>query len=489
MSKILFATSEAHPLIKTGGLGDVSGSLPAALKQIGQAVHIILPGYQSVLEKLEATKVIATLDLPLAPSPVRLLEARMPDSGVILWLVDSPECFRRVGNPYVGADGRDWSDNGFRFALFARAVVEVALDRAGLNWKPEVIHCNDWQTGLVPALLADEPERPGTVFTIHNLAYQGLFPWHVFADLSLPDRLWSMEAMEFHGHFSFIKGGLVYADRLTTVSPTYAREIRTMEFGYGLNGLLDYRADRLTGILNGADYDVWDPSRDPYLPKTYTARTFDDKAASKQALQTRFNLPQNSELPLIGLVGRMVEQKGIDLMLASLPALLQNGAQVAILGSGDRRFEQAACDLAKKYPRQLGTYIGYCEERAHLVEAGADIFVMPSRFEPCGLNQLYSMRYGTVPVVRRTGGLADTVVDATADALKRKTATGFVFDKASPPALLKALRRALALYGSPDWRQLALNGMGKDFSWEASAKRYLTVYREAAEDAARQRVS
>jgi starch synthase len=483
MSRILFVTSEAHPLIKTGGLGDVSGSLPAALKSLRHAVRLLLPAYQSVLEKLTSTKVVATLKLPLAPSPVRILEGRMPDTGVILWLVDSPECFRRVGNPYVAPDGRDWSDNGFRFALFARAAVEVAMDRAGLKWRPEAVHCNDWQTGLVPALLSGEPGRPGTVFTIHNLAYQGLFPWHVFADLALPHHLWSMDAMEFHGHFSFIKGGLVFADWLTTVSPTYAREIRTPDYGYGLDGLLNYRSDRLRGILNGADYEVWDPSHDKLIAQTYTARTFEDKAANKKALQARFNLPEDANAPLLGLVGRMVEQKGIDLVLAALPSLLRRGVQVVIVGSGDQRYEQAATQLAARAPRQVGVFIGYCEERAHQVEAGADMFLMPSRFEPCGLNQLYSMRYGTVPVVRRTGGLADTVVDASAEAIQAGTATGFAFGEASAEALTAAVERALRLYGRPEWSFIARTGMAQDFSWEASAKRYLALYTEAAQAA------
>ncbi|MFA5530287.1 MAG: glycogen synthase GlgA [Thiohalomonadaceae bacterium] len=480
MSKILFVSSEAHPLIKTGGLGDVSGSLPAALKRLHHTVRLVLPAYQEAVAKAGKLKTIATLRVADRLEPVRILEGLMPGTRVKLWLVDAPGCFDRPGNPYLGEDGRDWPDNAQRFATFCRAVVELAMDRAGLRWRPDVVHCNDWQTGLVPALLAREQQRPGTVFTIHNLAYQGLFPWNSFAALGLPAELWHMHAMEFHNQFSFIKGGLVFADWITTVSPTYAREICGPDLGYGLDGLLRHRSDRLTGILNGADYDIWNPRTDKLIAHTYSPATLHHKRANKAALQAQFNLPVDSDSPLLGLVGRMVEQKGIDLVLGALPVLVKQGVQVAVLGTGDLAYENELCALANRHPEAIGYHIGYDEARAHLVEAGADMFLMPSRFEPCGLNQIYSLHYGTPPIVRRTGGLADTVVDATPETLADGSATGFVFDDATPEALVTAVERALTLYRQPKvWKRLMTAAMDQDFSWQASARRYLEIYTRA----------
>jgi starch synthase len=481
MSKILFVSSEAHPLIKTGGLGDVSGSLPAALKRLRQNVTLLLPAYQQVVARAGKLKAVAELYLPGTTAPVRILEGQMPDSKVKLWLVDAPDCFNRDHGPYQGADGRDWPDNARRFTVFCRAAAELALDRAGLGWRPDVVHCHDWQTGLIPALLARDPARPGTVFTIHNLAYQGLFPWETFAGLELPHDLWHMDAMEFYDHFSFIKGGLVFADWITTVSPTYAEEIRRPELGYGLDGLLNHRADRFSGILNGADYDIWNPAADKLIPKPFTTRSFADKAVNKRALQVRFQLPVVDKVPLLGFVGRMVEQKGIDLVLQLVPRLAEREVQMVVLGNGERRYEEALTQLARRFPRHLGMYVGYDEERSHLVEAGSDIFLMPSRFEPCGLNQIYSLRYGTVPVVHRTGGLADTVVDTVPKTLADGTATGFLFDQSTAESLAEATSRALDLYARPQaWQQLALNGMEQDFSWERSARRYLEIYDRVA---------
>ncbi|MGE0082294.1 MAG: glycogen synthase GlgA [Thiohalomonadaceae bacterium] len=480
MSKILFVSSEAHPLIKTGGLGDVGGSLPAALKRLRHTVRLVLPAYQQAVARAGKLKTIATLRVTRGGAPAQILEGQMPDTRVKVWLVDVPGCFDRPGNPYLGEDGRDWPDNAERFATFCRVVVELAMDRAGLGWRPDVVHCNDWQTGLVPALLAREDKRPATVFTIHNLAYQGLFPWDKFAALGLPADLWHMHAMEFHNQFSFIKGGLVFADWITTVSPTYAREICGPELGYGLDGLLRHRNDRLTGILNGADYDIWNPAEDQLIPHCYSAATLHHKCANKAALQEQFMLPVDGKKPLVGFVGRMVEQKGIDLVLGTLPALVKKGVQVAVLGAGETVFEKELCALANRHPQSIGYHIGYDEARAHLVEAGADMFLMPSRFEPCGLNQIYSLRYGTPPIVRRTGGLADTVVDATPEALADGSATGFLFDEVSPAAVLTALERALALYRKPkDWKRLMVTGMAQDFSWEASARAYLEIYARA----------
>lgn len=478
MSRILFASSEAHPLIKTGGLADVSGSLPPVLRALGDDVRLVLPAYRTVLQRLPVLPIVAELVLPGSAAPVRILEGTLPQTEVPVWLVDAPAFFDRDGGPYLGPNGYDWPDNAARFALFCRAVVELAQDRAELGWRPDVVHCNDWQTGLIPALLAQEPSRPGTVFTIHNMAYQGLFPRQTFDSLGLPEALWHWQAMEFHSQFNFLKGGLAFADWITTVSPTYAQEIRNADFAYGLEGVLNHRADRLRGILNGIDYSAWDPAHDPLIPHHYSAAKLAGKKQNKAALQRQFALPVEPGVPLLGLVGRMVEQKGIDLVLAVLPELLQQPLQVAVVGTGAAHFEQAFRDLADRYPDQVGAFIGYDERYAHLVEAGADIFLMPSRFEPCGLNQIYSLRYGTVPVVRRTGGLADTVVHADAATLADGTATGFVFEAADNSALLTAISQALALYRQPEtWRQVMQAGMRRDFSWEQSARQYQDLYR------------
>jgi len=480
MSRVLFASSEAHPLIKTGGLGDVSGTLPAVLQTLGDDVRLVLPAYRSVLQRLPALQAVAQLRLPGAVQPVRILEGRLPDTEVTVWLVDSPAHFDRDGGPYLDPAGDDWPDNAARFALFARAVVELAQDRAGLDWGAEVVHCNDWQTGLVPALLAHEPSRPGTVFTIHNLAYQGVFSWDTFVALALPSDLWRMEAMEFYGSFSFIKGGLAFADWITTVSPTYAEEIRSAEYGYGLEGLLNYRADRLRGILNGVDYRTWDPAHDPLIPYCYSPARTQGKKKDKAALQRQFNLTESPDIPLLGLVGRLVEQKGVDLVLAALPQLLNQPLQVAIVGTGAPQFEQGLRDLADQYPGRFGVLIGYDERSAHLVEAGSDLFLMPSRFEPCGLNQIFSLRYGTVPVVRRTGGLADTVVHADKQALAEGRATGILFQDATVAALTEAVTTALQLYARPRvWRKLMLTAMAQDYSWERSAAQYRVLYQQA----------
>lgn len=474
---ILFVTSEAHPLIKTGGLGDVSGALPIALKDLKQDIRIILPAYRDAMSRIGPMKVIS-LSIAQEPYTVRLLQTYLPNTKIPVWLVDSPPHFDRGGNPYTGPDGHDWPDNAARFAAFARAVTAVALNQAGLDWQPDVIHCNDWQSGLVPALLATVSPRPATVFTIHNLAYQGLFPPEQFQKLGLPASLWGIDGLEFFGQLSFIKGGLRYADMLSTVSPTYAKEICTPEFGCGLDGLLRSRTDRLVGILNGADYGEWDPQHDVYLLHHYHPDALQGKAANKAALQKELGLRRDPGVPLIGFVGRLVAQKGVDLLLAVLGNLLLQETQLVILGSGDRDFEKALTTLAAHYPRRCHVRIGFNEQLAHRIEAAADMFLMPSRYEPCGLNQIYSMRYGTLPIVRRTGGLADTVADISAGL---DTATGFVFDEPSAAALSGAVRRALTLYGDNPraWLQLMHNAMGRDYSWRQSALAYLDLYRQA----------
>ncbi len=484
--KILFAASEAQPLIKTGGLADVAGSLPAALRALNNDVRLILPAYPEAVAKAIPVKTAATLRLPGQEAPVRLLESTLPNQ-VPVYLVDAPGLFDRPGNPYVNAQGHDWPDNAERFALFCRAIVAVALDRAALGWQPDVVHCNDWQTGLVPPLLINEGARPATLFTIHNLAYQGMFDQAAFLRLQLPTSLWSHEGVEFHHNLSFIKGGLRFADWLTTVSPNYAYEICTAEYGYGLEGLLRHRQNRLVGVLNGIDYEAWDPVSDPHINQHYDADTFELKAVNKSQLQREFGLPTDENALLFGHIGRLVEQKGVDLILQILPRLAENDhLQLVMLGSGEHHFEQALREAGEAYPGKVAVRIGYDEGLAHRIEAGIDCFLMPSRFEPCGLNQLYSLRYGTIPLVRRTGGLADTVEDATPCALLDGTATGFVFDEPQAAALWSAIEHAIEFHRRPAiwWKKLAVTGMAQDFSWNASARHYLELYHRAIENPA-----
>jgi starch synthase len=475
MKKILFVTSEAHPLIKTGGLADVSGSLPKALAELGEDVRLILPYYQAIKTYGD---VHFLCKLRVDNREISLLETQMPDSQVKVWLVDYPEFYNRPGNPYLDGEGNPWPDNADRFALLSRIAVEVAMDRAGLDWQPEIVHCNDWQSGLVPALLSLEQDRPASVFTIHNLAYQGLFPIDTILGLNLPGQLWHPGGLEFFNMLSFIKGGLVYADHITTVSPTYALEIQTATFGYGLEGLLNFRKDTLTGILNGIDLDDWNPETDQLLTKHYSAIALPSKLVNKSELQRQFGLPVSHKVPLFGLIGRLVEQKGIDLIIDCLPEMMSMPMQFVLLGSGDKAFEQRLQNLAHVYPDKMAIRLGYDEPLAHLVEAGADVFLMPSRFEPCGLNQMYSQRYGTLPIVRKTGGLADTVVDALPDTIANKTATGFVFNEASASSLLETIKRAMILYSDKKtWRAIQVNAMKKDFSWRHSAVQYSELYR------------
>ena len=479
--KVLYVSSEAQPLVKTGGLAEVSGALPRALKQRRVDVRLLLPAYRGTVEQLGQVRRVA--ELAGFGMPVALLRGRLPDSDVPVWLVDCPPLFDRAGGPYSAADGSDWPDNAERFALYSRVAVRIAMDLVGLRWRPDVVHCHDWQTGLVPALLDGQQGRPRTVFTIHNLAYQGDFPAETFQRLALPARLWTPEGLEFYGRLALIKGGLAFADRLTTVSPTYAREICTASHGQGLDGLLRHRAAVLSGILNGADYVAWDSERDPHLAQPFVATTLPRRLRNKAALQHAFGLPEEANIPLVAHIGRLAWQKGGDLIADALPELLEMGLQFVLLGSGEGSLERRLLELARRHPDRLAVRIGYDEALAHQIEGGADLFLMPSRYEPCGLNQIYSLRYGCVPLVRRTGGLADTVVDATPHALRTGIATGLVFEEASAWAILEAMRRALALYRDKRrWRQLQRTGMAQDFSWDESAREYVRLYKAVVKE-------
>lgn len=475
MSKILYVCSEAFPLIKTGGLGDVAGSLPTALLKKSQDVRLVLPAYPEVLQKLP--KIIQRAETSYYDLPVNIIEAQLPGSKVIVWLVDCPAAFDRPGGPYADLNGQAWDDNALRFTIFCHAAIDIALNHFQLDWEPDIVHCNDWQTGLIPALLSLQPNRPATIFTIHNLAYQGIFDPQTFTDLHLPEALWNVGGVEFYGQFSFIKGGLAYADEITTVSPNYAKEILEPEFGYGLNNLLRRRINHFSGILNGIDEKHWDPEADEYLIQKYNRQTLSNKPLNKIALQQELSLPTDITITMIGMISRLVEQKGLDIILQSLHELFNEAVQIVILGTGESHYEKQLLDLAARQPDCLKVIIDYDESLSHKIEAASDIFLMPSTFEPCGLNQLYSLRYGTLPVATKVGGLADTVVDANEENITNGTANGFVLLEISSAALTASIHRALNLYKKPEiWRKLQITGMSRDSSWDASAAQYIELY-------------
>lgn len=479
--KVLFATSEAAPLIKTGGLADVSAALPAALNALGVDVRVILPGYPQIMDALKTRSRAAKLPgFPGVP-PANLLASRMP-SGLPLFVLECP-IYERAGGPYQDGGATDWPDNDLRFGLFSYVCALLSTPASPFAaWTPDIVHCNDWQTGLTPVYLnyVNGP-RARTIMTIHNLAFQGLFPAQTALRLGLPPQAFAIEGVEYYGSLSFLKGGLQFADRITTVSPSYAREIQSAPLGMGLEGVVARRKDVLTGILNGIDVEAWDPESDPYIARYYDASRLAAKQDNKRALQSRMGLRDEPQTPLFGVVGRLTEQKGLDVMAEVAGELVGLPAQLALLGAGDPALQREFQELAQRHPGQIAVQIGFDEGLSHQIEAGADIFVMPSRFEPCGLNQMYSQRYGTPPLVHGTGGLLDSVVDCTPATLKDRTATGFVFTPLDAPTLLENCRRAASAYADARiWRQLQKNGMQRDFSWEARAQQYLDLYRALA---------
>ncbi|MHB0925077.1 MAG: glycogen synthase GlgA [Gallionellaceae bacterium] len=474
--KVLFATSEVAPLVKTGGLGDVSGALPAALRAIGVDVRILVPGYRQVIAQLGRHETIATFDtLPGFP-PARLLSGTMAHD-VPLLVLDCPVLYQRDGGPYQDAGGHDWADNALRFGLLSKAAAVLGCNESPLGWRPDLVHCNDWQTGLTPAYLHFAQDAAPSILAIHNLLFQGNFPPETVNELHLPPSCFSIDGVEYYGNLSFLKAGLFYADHITTVSPNYAKEIQQEPLGFGMQGLLAMRRNKLTGILNGIDTDEWNPATDPHLAKKYSAARMTGKAANKQALQSRMGLNLEPDVPLLGVVSRLTHQKGLDLLLEIAPLLTGLPAQLVMLGTGEAQMEAAARDLSRRYPGQIGAHIGFSEDLSHQIEAGADLFVMPSRFEPCGLNQLYSQCYGTPPIIHATGGLADSVVDCTPETLKDGSASGFAFHGMSAENLYAAIQRAIGLYrDQAKWKALRKNCMAKDFSWEHSAEAYRAVY-------------
>lgn len=471
--------AEVTPLLKTGGLADAVAGLSAALVRLGHDVRVLMPGYRHVFDAAREVAPEGGFCDPDAQG-AGLLGAPLPRSGVLAWLLDHPFFSERGGNPYLDRHGRDYPDNDRRFDCLARVAAGIAGGYSGLAWRPDVVHAHDWHAGLTPVHMLLRRVPAACVFTVHNLAYQGLFPPDAIERLQLPAWLWHPEALEYYGRLSFIKGGLNFSDRLSTVSPTFAREIMTPEYGEGLQGVLARRSAELKGILNGLDLEEWNPAADPLITAAYSPHDLSGKRHNRSRVRQVLGLVDDPEQVLVAVIGRLADQKGIDLLLGALPQLMELPVQIAVLGSGQRIYEEALEAAAAGYPGRLSVTIGYDEGLAHELEAGAEMLLMPSRYEPCGLAQMQAMRYGTIPVVRGCGGLLDTVVDADREALAQGAATGFVFEPATVPALVGAVRRALAVRRDPrQWAGLVSTAMAADFSWRRSAEHYLSLYRDA----------
>ena len=485
--QVLSVASEVFPLIKTGGLADVAGALPSALASQGVTIRTLVPGYPAVLRAMPDAQPVHDY-AALFGGAAKILSGKAGSLDV--FVIDAPHLFNREGNPYVASNGTDWPDNAFRFAALGRVAADLGAGMLA-GFEPDVLHAHDWQAGLAAAYL-DLPgtRRPGTVFTIHNMAFPGLFPAHVLPDLGLPWEMFTAEGLEYHNNVSFLKAGLTYSDRITTVSPTYAAEILTPENGMGLDGLLRARANVLSGVRNGIDEEVWNPETDKLLAGRYSAATIGERAANKAALQKRFGLAVDPAALLFGVVSRLSGQKGLDLLLAAIPTLVGLDAQLVLLGSGDRWMEEAFSAAARAQPERIACRIGYDESVAHLIQAGSDAILVPSRFEPCGLTQLCALRYGAVPVVARVGGLADTVVDANEMAMASGAATGIQFNPVTLDALQTALRRTAEIYRDrATWDRMVLAGMATDVSWRRPARRTAELYRLAAKHAVEARSS
>ncbi|MFO1131557.1 MAG: glycogen synthase GlgA [Hyphomicrobiales bacterium] len=470
--KILSAASELYPLVKTGGLADVTGALPAALAGEGIAVTNLVPGYPAVMAALEKTAPFHAYK-DLFGGPAQLI--RGTAHGLDIIAIDAPHLFARPGNPYLGKDGKDWPDNAQRFAALGKAAADVA---GGINkgYRADLLHCHDWQAALGP-VYARFLGGPKSVMTVHNIAFQGQFPASVFGLLGLPQQAFAIDGLEYYGNVGYLKGGLATADAITTVSPTYAQEICTAEYGMGLDGLLRARRHLLRGIVNGIDTEVWNPATDSLIAATYSAKSLKKREANKRALEARFKLESGDGL-LHGVVSRLTWQKGMDIFAAALDHLVASGARLALLGTGEAAIEAAILDAATRHKGCIGVIIGYDEALSHLMQAGADTILVPSRFEPCGLTQLYGLRYGCVPVVARTGGLNDTLIDANDAALQAGVATGIQFAPVDQPTLEHALARAAECYSdSRLWRGLQKRGMEQDVSWARSAAAYAQLYR------------
>jgi starch synthase len=479
--QVLSVASELYPLIKTGGLADVAGALPAALEGHGVHVRTLLPGYPSVLSKIGKAKAVRRYDA-LFGEPATVLAAKLGELDLLV--LDASDFFAREGGPYGDAGGRDWGDNWKRFAALARAGADIAAEGVK-GWKPDLVHAHDWQAAMTVAYMRFGPAHAvPKVVTIHNLAFQGRFGPDIFAQLGLPPEAWGVDGVEYYGGIGFLKAGLVSADAITTVSPTYAEEIRSPMHGMGMDGLINGRSERLHGILNGVDTDIWDPASDPLIARRYTGRALGARASNRRALEKHFAL-DHDDAPIFIIVSRLTWQKGMDLVAEAVDHLVALGGKLAVLGSGDHPLEGAFLAAADRHRGRVGAQIGYDEPLSHLMQAGGDTILIPSRFEPCGLTQLYALRYGCVPVVARVGGLADTVIDANEAALGVSAATGVLFPPSDTLALHGAIARTIRLHGQkPLWQAMQRAGMRCDFSWTHSAARYAELFQSLIQEAA-----
>jgi starch synthase len=476
--RILSVASEIYPLVKTGGLADVAGALPLALAAEGIAVRSLIPGYPAVMQALDQPPIVHDAG-EVFGAPAALLAGRA--AGLDLFVLDAPHLYARPGNPYVAPDGRDWPDNALRFAALGQVAARLGRGLVPA-FVPDVVHAHDWQAGLAPAYLHyGGAPRPATVMTVHNLAFLGQFSPDLLPLLGLPPSAYTIDGVEHYGTIGYLKAGLQFADRITTVSPTYAIEIRTPEAGMGFDGLLRSRARVLTGIRNGIDEAVWNPATDRALAATFDAARPAGRAANKAALQARLGIGRAAEALLFGVVSRLTWQKGMDILLASIPALVERGAQLALLGTGEPAIEAGFAAAAAAHPGRIGVLLGYDEALAHLIQGGSDAILVPSRFEPCGLTQLCALRYGALPVVARVGGLTDTVIDANEMALAAGSATGMQFAPVTRERLEAAIERATELWQDRAvWQRMQQNAMATDVGWSRPARRYASLYRELA---------
>ncbi|MBJ7538362.1 glycogen synthase GlgA [Marinomonas sp. C1424] len=470
--KTLFAASEIYPLIKTGGLADVAGALPVALRKQGHDVRLIMPAYNDLLKKVAPIQKSINLGNPFGVGDLILLETSIPESDTPIWLLQCQALYEREAGPYLDSKGADFQDNHLRFAALSWAAATLALHGHLIGWQADVLHLNDWQTGFAAAYLKSwKADHIPVVTTVHNLRYNGSFEMSKFADMRLSTELLDLHGMEFYGNFSGLKAGLVYADAITTVSPTYAQEILTSEYGDGLDGTLKSLQHKLTGILNGVDYEQWSPEKDQFIAQNYGPESLTKKYENKLALLQENGLSEDTSQPIFGVVSRLTEQKGLDLVLEAIPHLLDRGARLIVLGAGDKHLEAGYLELQSLYPEQVSVRIGYFEDYSHRIQAGIDALLIPSRFEPCGLTQLYALKYGTLPVVRQTGGLADTVFEW------GDRANGFVFTDADVASLKAALERCMeSFYNSHSWQEKQRNAMAYDYSWEAVTGQWVELY-------------
>jgi starch synthase len=475
MIDVLSVASEAYPLIKTGGLADVTGALPAALASHDVTMRTLLPGYPAVMGALDNAQVLREYP-DYFGGPAELVGGRA--GGLDIIALNAPHLFDRPGNPYLGPDRKDWPDNWRRFAALSFAAYQIGDGAAG-EFQPQILHCHDWQAGLVPAYVRyNAPTPVKTVLTIHNIAFQGLFGFEIFNALRLDYRAARESAIEFYGLINYLKAGLTAADQLTTVSPTYALEIKTGAYGMGLEGLLAARADTLVGITNGIDDREWDPHTDKTLHTNFNHNSTENRQGNRRALELRFNIDDSSG-PVFSVVSRLTPQKGLDMLVGLVDDLVAAGGKLIVLGSGDADIENGFAGAVMRHPGKVGFERGYDEPLSHLIQGGADVMVVPSRFEPCGLTQLYGLRYGCVPLVSRVGGLADTVIDANEAAIEAGVATGIVFAPAEQFALRDAILRAVRLYDRPKvWRKMQRRGMKSDVSWDLSAEKYAKLYQK-----------